>query len=68
MLCFAPQVADVLGLFDMGSFNFDTPPEDYSDVTPGFLLNIGDVTGPTLQSVEVRVFPSHRCCCCCCHK
>ena len=54
-LCFALQVAGMLGLFDMGSFNFDTPPEDYSDVTPGFLLNIRDETGPHLQSVKVRV-------------
>lgn len=44
----------MLGLFDMGSFNFDTPPADYTDVTPGFLLDFGDETGPQLQSAEVR--------------
>ena len=49
-------MADVLGLFDMSSFNFGTPPGDYTDVTPGFLLDFGDETGPNLHSAEVHTW------------
>ena len=49
-------MADELGLFDMASFSFDTPPADYSDATPGLLLDFGDETGPSLKDAEVSMW------------
>lgn len=56
------QMADALGLFDLGAFSFDTPPADYSDLTPGLLLDFSDGSNTTSHSVEVTPTPNYCIC------
>ena len=59
-------MADALGLFDLGAFDFDTPPDDYSDLTPGMLLDSITEADAGCNSAEVLLTtPAFFHCQCC---